>query len=161
MSTLIGVGGYSDASSPTRVQLPSDLRFTSVYTCADTSFAWTSESNNKTDDKALNKILCRTHNNCTCTFVGDGLVYGWGNNEYGQVGVATDDPQISTPIHLDLSDLDGRLVSMATGGAFTAFLTSNSSTKTKKILVTTTTKNGASLKINNFGFLFQAEAVSI
>ena len=102
-----------------------------MYTCADTSFARTSESNDRTDDKAL-KILCRTHN--SCTFAGDGLVYGWGNNEYGQLGVATDDPQISTPIHLDLSDLDGRLVSMATGGAFTAFLTSNSSTKTKKIL---------------------------
>ena len=42
---IIGVGGYSDVLSPTRVQLPSDLCFSSVYTCADTSFARTSEFN--------------------------------------------------------------------------------------------------------------------
>ena len=52
------------------------------------------------------------------------MVFGWGNNEYGQLGVPTDDPQISTPVPLDLSDLDGQLVSIAAGGAFTAFLTS-------------------------------------
>ena len=62
-------------------------------------------------------------------FAGDGQVFGWGNNEYGQLGVPTDDPQISTPVPLDLSDLDGRLVSMATGGAFTAFSTSKGHTK--------------------------------
>ena len=43
-TSLLGIGGYSAVSSPTRVQLPSDLSFSSVYTCADTSFAQTSES---------------------------------------------------------------------------------------------------------------------
>jgi alpha-tubulin suppressor-like RCC1 family protein len=59
-------------------------------------------------------------------------VFGWGNNEYGQLGLPTDDPQISTPVPLDLSDLDGELVSMATGGAFTAFSTSTTSTQIKQ-----------------------------
>ena len=57
-------------------------------------------------------------------FSDDNQVFGWGNNEYGQLGVSIDDPQVSTPVPLDLSDLDGQLISMATGGAFTAFLTS-------------------------------------
>lgn len=43
-TSLLGIGGYSDVSSPTHVQLPSDLSFSGVYTCADTSFAQTSES---------------------------------------------------------------------------------------------------------------------
>lgn len=45
LTYYIGVGGYSDMLSPTHVQLPSDLCFSSVYTCADTSFARTSEFN--------------------------------------------------------------------------------------------------------------------
>ena len=56
---------------------------------------------------------------------GDGNVYGWGNNEYGQVGVASDDEQLGEPVPLNLSGLDGRIVSMAAGGAFTAYLTGN------------------------------------
>ena len=45
---ITGVGSYSDVSSPARVQLPSDLCFSSVYTCADSSFAQTSEFVGKT-----------------------------------------------------------------------------------------------------------------
>ena len=52
-------------------------------------------------------------------------MYGWGNNEYGQVGVAFEDEQICEPVPLNLSSLDGQIISVATGGAFTAFLTSN------------------------------------
>ena len=59
------------------------------------------------------------------TSSGDGSVYGWGNNEYGQVGVASNGEQLGEPVPLNLSELDGRIISMATGGAFTAFLTGN------------------------------------
>lgn len=52
-------------------------------------------------------------------------MYGWGNNEYGQVGVASENEQICEPVPLNLSSLDGQIISVATGGAFTAFLTSN------------------------------------
>ena len=56
---------------------------------------------------------------------GTGQVYGWGNNEYGQLGVLSKDEQASKPVYVELPNLDtdGPLVSMATGGAFTAFLT--------------------------------------
>ena len=62
-TSLLGIGGYSDVSSPTRIQLPSDLSFSSVYTCADTSFARTSESLAEPTAKHLLN-LCHT-----CTLV--------------------------------------------------------------------------------------------
>lgn len=56
---------------------------------------------------------------------GTGQLYGWGSNEYGQLGVLSTDQQVSNPVHVEVPNLDtdGPLVSMATGGAFTAFLT--------------------------------------
>lgn len=51
-------------------------------------------------------------------------MYGWGNNEYGQLGMSSKDEQLAKPVLLDLPSLDGQLVSIAAGGAFTAFLTS-------------------------------------
>ena len=53
-------------------------------------------------------------------------MYGWGNNEYGQLGVLSKYQQVSKPVHVEVPNLDtdGDFVSMATGGAFTAFLTS-------------------------------------
>ena len=56
---------------------------------------------------------------------GAGQMYSWGNNEYGQLGVLSEDQQVSKPVRVEVPNLhtDGHLVSMATGGAFTAFLT--------------------------------------
>lgn len=63
-----------------------------------------------------------------------GQVFGWGNNEYGQLGVPTEEPQVCTPVLIGLPNLDGELISMATGGAFTAFLTSKITLFKKTIL---------------------------
>ena len=53
-----------------------------------------------------------------------GVVWGWGNNEYRQLGVASDEPQLPLARVVECLGLDGGVVSIAAGGAFTAFLTS-------------------------------------
>lgn len=52
-------------------------------------------------------------------------MYAWGNNEYGQLGLSSEAPQVAVPEAVDCSLMDGPVTSIATGGAFTAFLTSN------------------------------------
>lgn len=47
----------------------------------------------------------------------------WGNNEYGQLGVASTEPQVPIPQCVDVSCMDGAVTAIAAGGAFTAFLT--------------------------------------
>ena len=51
-------------------------------------------------------------------------VYAWGNNEYRQLGVNSDAPQLCLPGAVDCSTMDGAVTTVAAGGGFTAFLTS-------------------------------------
>lgn len=46
----------------------------------------------------------------------DGQVFGWGNSEYGQFDMITDEQQISRPTHLPLYHLCGRVQSVAATG---------------------------------------------
>ncbi len=43
-----------------------------------------------------------------------GDVFGWGNSEYGQLAMATEEQQINTPRKLDLGI--GRVIDVACGG---------------------------------------------
>eukprot|EP00731_Ephydatia_muelleri_P016644 Em0009g1068a len=88
-----GVGHYDSVHCPKPIANLGEVQ--SLYTCADNSFALTVS----------------------------GEVYAWGNNEYGQLGVASTSPQLHTAAKVDLSTLAGRVVSVAPGGAFTTFLT--------------------------------------
>ena len=54
----------------------------------------------------------------------EGRVFCWGNNEYGQLGVHSDQPQLASPQPVDCSCMDGPVSKIAAGGSFTAFLTS-------------------------------------
>lgn len=56
-----------------------------------------------------------------------GGVFGWGNNEYRQLGVVSEETQLAVPEAVVCSTMDGGVVSIATGGAFTAFLTGKKS----------------------------------
>lgn len=53
-----------------------------------------------------------------------GGIFGWGNNEYGQLGVASEEPQLAFPEAVECSAMDGEVVAIAAGGPFSAFLTS-------------------------------------
>ena len=53
-------------------------------------------------------------------------MFGWGNNEYRQLGVDSEQPQLAHPQPLDTLGLDGPVTTIAAGGAFTAFLTCES-----------------------------------
>lgn len=92
-----GVGHYDSVNSPKPVVNLGEVQ--SLYTCADNSFAVT----------------------------GSGEVYAWGNNEYGQLGIDSTSPQLHTAAKVNLSILDGRVVSIVPGGAFTTFLTDSGS----------------------------------
>lgn len=49
----------------------------------------------------------------------------WGNNEYGQLGVASEECQLPIPTAVEGHKvMDGPVTSIAAGGPFTAFLTS-------------------------------------
>lgn len=54
-----------------------------------------------------------------------GIVLAWGNNEYRQLGVASEECQLPVPMPVKGQEvMDGPVTSVAAGGPFTAFLTS-------------------------------------
>ena len=53
----------------------------------------------------------------------DGVVFAWGNNEYGQLALNTSELQVAVPQQCWLPLLSDRVVNVASGGAFTCFLT--------------------------------------
>jgi len=53
----------------------------------------------------------------------DGIVFAWGNNEYGQLALNTSEIQVTVPQQCQLPSLSERIVHVASGGAFTCFLT--------------------------------------
>ena len=53
----------------------------------------------------------------------DGVVFAWGNNEYGQLALNTSELQVAVPQQCWLPLFSDRVVNVASGGAFTCFLT--------------------------------------
>jgi hypothetical protein len=52
-----------------------------------------------------------------CGVTESGDVLGWGNNEYGQLLTAADEPQLHTPRRLALPPTVGRIVDVAASGS--------------------------------------------
>ena len=52
-----------------------------------------------------------------------GEVLAWGNNEYRQLGVDSEEPQVPVPHLVGVSGLDGHVIAVAAGTSFTGFLT--------------------------------------
>lgn len=52
-----------------------------------------------------------------------GGVFGWGNHEYGQLGVKFQEPHFASPQTVLAQEMDGSVTGIAAGGPFTAFLT--------------------------------------
>ena len=50
-------------------------------------------------------------------FISDkGEVFGWGNSEYGQFKMVTEEQQINSPVKLNLSSV-GKIIDIASGGS--------------------------------------------
>jgi len=54
--------------------------------------------------------------------VDDGNVFGWGNSEYGQFEMVTNEPQVNLPIHLPLNADTGHVKAVASAGTKCAVL---------------------------------------
>ena len=66
-----------------------------------------------------------------------GEVFGWGNSEYNQFSMVTDEQQINLPVKLDLGPI-GKVIDIASGGSICMVL------------------NGKFMKnIRNFNYFFQ------
>ena len=77
-----GVGHYDNVCSPQIIRNLGEVQ--SLYTCADNGFALTGQ---------FLAGVC-SFSSLVLTFLGSGEVYAWGNNEYGQLGVASTVPQV-------------------------------------------------------------------
>ena len=49
-------------------------------------------------------------------FADNGEVFGWGNSEYSQLHMATDEQQVNSPVKLNLGDV-GKALDIASGGS--------------------------------------------
>ena len=49
-------------------------------------------------------------------FADNGEVFGWGNSEYSQLDMATDEQQVNSPVKLNLGDV-GKVLDVASGGS--------------------------------------------
>ena len=55
-------------------------------------------------------------NQKVCFFADNGEVFGWGNSEYSQLHMATDEQQVNSPVKLNLGDV-GKVLDVASGGS--------------------------------------------
>ena len=57
-------------------------------------------------------------------FSDNGEVFGWGNSEYGQFRMVTEEQQINHPVKLDLKGI-GKIIDIASGGTICMVLNGN------------------------------------
>ncbi|KAF2365891.1 Regulator of chromosome condensation RCC1 [Trinorchestia longiramus] len=61
------------------------------------------------------KVSCRA--DCALALSEEGDIFGWGNNEYGQLRAVSEDPQMHTPRLLPLPSSVGRVVDVGASGS--------------------------------------------
>ena len=64
-------------------------------------------------------------NQKVCFFADNGEVFGWGNSEYSQLDMATDEQQVNSPVKLNLGDV-GKVLDVASGGSMCMVLNGKS-----------------------------------
>ena len=67
------------------------------------------------------KVTCAA--DCALALTSRGEVFGWGNSEYGQFSMVTEDQQLHTPTHLHLGLGEEKVVDIASGGTTCTILT--------------------------------------
>ena len=73
------------------------------------------------EGESVVKVSCAA--DCALALNSRGEVFGWGNSEYGQFGLVTDDQQLHTPTHLQLGLGNEKVVDVASGGTTCTILT--------------------------------------
>ncbi|XP_067933148.1 RCC1-like G exchanging factor-like protein [Watersipora subatra] len=71
-------------------------------------------------DVHIKDIACRCDTVLAVSAEGD--VFGWGNSEYGQLDMITNDPQVNSPRHLPISSACGKVKVVAASGTSCALL---------------------------------------
>jgi alpha-tubulin suppressor-like RCC1 family protein len=66
------------------------------------------------------RVACAA--DCVLALTKEGEVFGWGNSEYGQFGLVTEEQQLASPVHLPLG-LGEPVVEVASGGSQCLVLT--------------------------------------
>ena len=61
-------------------------------------------------------------------FSENGEVFGWGNSEYSQLHMATEEQQVNSPVKLDLGEV-GKVLDIASGGSMCMVLNGKNSFK--------------------------------
>ena len=64
-------------------------------------------------------------------FSENGEVFGWGNSEYSQLHMATEEQQVNSPVKLDLGEV-GKVLDIASGGSMCMVLNGKNSFKWKQ-----------------------------
>lgn len=59
---------------------------------------------------------------CVLALNDKGQVFGWGNSEYHQIPLDSDEQQVNTPIHLKHLEQFGKIIDIAAGGSFSMIL---------------------------------------
>lgn len=93
-----GQGHYNNESNPTR--LMGDI-----------------------SNEFITKVSCAA--DCVLALNDKGDVFGWGNSEYGQFQTVTDEQQLSTPTKLNISEITGKVIDIASGGTVCMVLNEN------------------------------------
>ena len=86
--THAGVGHYESVSQLTQVSLNNE-KVSSIHTYADTSFALTGQTYPHLTSSSVVPSL-----EIGFLSPASGRVYGWGNNEYGQLGIHPREKQV-------------------------------------------------------------------
>jgi alpha-tubulin suppressor-like RCC1 family protein len=73
------------------------------------------------DSRQIKQIATST--DCSLAVATGGTVYGWGNSEYQQLAIDTTETQVTVPTVIPSDLFDGEVVSVASGGSFSLFLT--------------------------------------
>ena len=61
-------------------------------------------------------------------FSENGEVFGWGNSEYSQLHMATEEQQVNSPVKLNLGEV-GKVLDIASGGSMCMVLNGKNSFK--------------------------------
>ena len=66
------------------------------------------------DKEHIIKVSCAA--DCVLALNDKGEVFGWGNSEYGQFQTVTDEQQLSIPTKLNVNEVVGKVIDIASGG---------------------------------------------
>jgi RCC1-like G exchanging factor-like protein len=77
------------------------------------------------DIKGENITKVSSVGDCVLALNDKGEVFGWGNSEYNQILLNSDEQQVSLPVHMKYLNKFGKVIDVAAGGSFSMILNEN------------------------------------